>query len=158
MCETVEESERATEWGYRLGGGEGGGGIFYRISCLAWSHFFSPSPSVLQSELFGRPGRWQIGLVKGAATTPTPQPLTRLPLLTPNTVSLTCTSISLLTLVPNIMTSALPVSPRHRSALAIVKWHLQWVMLLVCLWLNMCVCVCVCLSFWLCRSILKLLE
>lgn len=53
---------------------EGGG--LYRISCLALSHFFFHKPSVLQSELFGCPGRWQIGLVKGAAMIPTLQTLT----------------------------------------------------------------------------------
>lgn len=54
----------------------GGGSYLYRISCLASSHFFSHNPSVLQSELFGHPGRWQIGLVKGAAMIPTLQPHT----------------------------------------------------------------------------------
>lgn len=76
--------ERAGEY---MGAGVGGG--LYRISCLAWSHFFFHNPSVLQSELFGCPGRWQIGLVKGAAMIPIPQPLTTHTSHKPP-VSLTC--------------------------------------------------------------------
>ncbi len=64
----AKEWERVFRWRWA--------GDLYRIGCLACSHFFSHNPSVLQSELFGRPGRWQIGLVKGAATIATLQPCT----------------------------------------------------------------------------------
>lgn len=47
--------------------GWGWGGFIAKISCLVCTPFFSHNPSVLQSEPFGRCGRWQIGLVKGAA-------------------------------------------------------------------------------------------
>ena len=52
---TAQEKELEREYGWREN--MGGGGGMYTISCLACSHFFSHNPSVLQSELFGRPGR-----------------------------------------------------------------------------------------------------
>ncbi len=48
-----KKKERESKREYIGGGGEG----FYRISCLACSHFSPYNPSVLQSELFGCPGR-----------------------------------------------------------------------------------------------------